>query len=172
MQRKRAEICAAKRKKRRFFSSFGGEGETMNHFIRAAVTAAAVFLCSAAVSAAETARLTEEERQFTASVIAAECEGEPLAARVAIVGLMIDRCRDGGDCAADEIRALEAQGVFSGAMTEADRLSLDAVDAAIGGSRPAGNVTEVRRVKKEKPRLDFEDGEAVDGVVIGGFVFR
>ena len=119
------------------------------------------------------------EREMIAELLTAECAGEPLAARISIAGIILD-CEDS---AADAIRALAAEGKFSetdslgGADrgTKEYRISLDAVDGALAGCRPAGEVREFERVEQRLDlSLDFTGREEQDGdgVRIGSYVFR
>ena len=140
---------------------------------------AAVFMAVFSAAPAAAAHLTDGEREMIADLLTAECAGEPLAARISIAGIILD-CEDS---AADAIRALAAEGKFSetdslgGADrgTKEYRISLDAVDGALAGCRPAGEVREFERVEQRLDlSLDFTGREEQDGdgVRIGSYVFR
>ena len=137
--------------------------------------AAAVLLsCGARVSA-----VTAADASLIADVLCAECAGEPFAARVTIAGELLDMAAEEDGCVADAVRALGAAGVFSlGGVASVDRgsaeyrVSADAVDAAIAGCRPLGEVSRISRAEKERPSLDFADGEEQPGVRLGNFVFE
>ena len=133
----------------------------------------AALLCAQTSHGAE-ARLCPEEREMLAAVLCAECAGEPLAARVTIAGIVLDAVDAGCCCLADAVRSVFPRHDFSLADASADerRLSLDAVDAALAGCRPAGCVSTFDKRLKEKPRLDFADDEEQNGTVIGSYIFK
>ena len=133
----------------------------------------AAVLCAQTSLAAEV-RLCPGEREMLAAVLCAECAGEPLAARVAIAGIVLDAADAGCSCLADAVRSVFPQHEILLADGSSDdmRLSLDAVDAALAGCRPAGGATSFDKRLKEKPRLDFADGEEQNGTVIGSYIFK
>ena len=143
-------------------------------FFSAIVIAAVISAFS--TGAASPVRLTDGERELLAEVLTAECGGEPIAARIAIAGILLDS----DDCLADAVRVLSLSGAFTHTGRDIDRLgkdyriSLDAVDAAQAGCRPLGKVRSfVREERRLDLSLDFtDDGDQSDGTRIGNYVFR
>ena len=114
-------------------------------------TVSAVFSVMTAVlsalntQAVSTNRITQSEREYLAAVITVSCEGKVLSERVQLAGKIIDMAENAGypDSIADAVTALYSSGEITGIgkISETDRtskeyrLSLDAVDAALGGNR-------------------------------------